>query len=123
MSLKVTGPATRAPWAIKRDRRMTKLERGVIRASQQVSSAERCGSNARAYGEIHQVINADPCTECALAEDRNLCVVLKEGGESECDTDRTREISAWKAWTKVGGLHSDSSPRIQRAWRTDPHAH
>jgi hypothetical protein len=102
---------------------MTELECGVIRAGEEVSSAERCGTNPRADREIHQVINPDPRTECTLTKDRNLCVVLKECGESECGSDRTREIGAREAWTKVRGLHRDPSPRIQRARRADPHAY
>jgi hypothetical protein len=49
--------------------------------------------------------------------------VLQEGWESECSADRTGEISAWEAWTKVRGLHRNASPRIEWAGCTDPYSY
>jgi hypothetical protein len=102
---------------------MTELERGVIRAGEKVPPADGGCADPRADGEIHEVIEPDACAERTLAKDRNLRVVLEEGGKSQSSSDRTREIGTRKAWAKVRGLYRNPRPRIQRARRADPHPH
>jgi hypothetical protein len=120
MSFKVPYSAAGAAGTVERDRCMTELERRIVWSREQVTSANRRGTDSCADRQIHQIINANPCTERTLAKNRDLCVVLQEGWESECSADRTGEISTWEAWTKVRGLHRNASPRIERAGCTDP---
>ena len=101
---------------------MSKLERCVVWSRQEVPATQRRSAEAGADREVHQVINPTPRAERALAQDRHLRVVLKEYGESERRTDRTREVGTWEAWAEIRRLHRNTSPRVERPWCADPNA-
>ena len=101
---------------------MADLNPCVIWSGVEAPTTNHRATKAGADRDVEQIINATPCSERTLAEDRHLRVVLKERGEVERRADRPSEIRAWEVGSEVGWLNSDPAPRINRARRTDPNA-
>jgi hypothetical protein len=87
-----------------------------------MTATQRRSAEAGADREIHQIINATPRAECALAKDRHLRVVLKEDREPERGADWSSKVGAWEAWTEIRWLHRNTSPRVEWSWCADPNA-
>jgi hypothetical protein len=118
----VTNPTASATWAVERNWGVANLERCVIWSRDQAAARDQRCAETRADRDVEEIVNSCARAERALAEDRNLRIVLKKRRESECRANRSCEVSSWECRTKVGGFNCDAGPWVNWPWGTDPNA-